>query len=106
MKQFLKFFSTFLVSTFVGVSIIVVGILIFTDTTLSELKEIYAKAGIIKILISCATSIGALVIAACLQIILHEAGHLIAGLWYKFKFVSFRVANLTLIKEEGTYKIK
>ena len=37
---------------------------------------------------------------------MHEAGHLIAGLWYKFKFVSFRVANLTLIKEEGKYKIK
>ncbi len=106
MKQFLKFLSTFLVCTFVGLSVVLIGILVFTDTTLSELKEIYTNAGIIKIFLSCITSISALAIAACLQIIVHEAGHLIAGLWCKFKFVSFRVAHLTLIKEEGKYKIK
>lgn len=36
-----------------------------------------------------------------LQLILHELGHLIFGLWSGYEFVSFRVGSLTFIKENG-----
>lgn len=41
-----------------------------------------------------------------LHIIIHEGGHLIFGLLTGYKFVSFRVGSLTLIKEEGRFKLK
>ena len=39
-------------------------------------------------------------------IIIHEGGHLVTGLLGKFKFVSFRICNLKLIKEKEKFKIK
>ncbi len=41
-----------------------------------------------------------------LHIIIHEGGHLIFGLLTGYKFVSFRVGSLTLVKEDGSLKIK
>lgn len=41
-----------------------------------------------------------------LQIILHEAGHLIFGLLSGYEFVSFRVGSLTFIREGGKIAIK
>ena len=41
-----------------------------------------------------------------LQVIIHEAGHLVCGLISGYKFVSFRVLNLTLLKEDKKFKIK
>lgn len=41
-----------------------------------------------------------------LQIILHEAGHLVFGLLTGYRFSSFRIFSLMLIKEEGKLKCK
>ena len=46
------------------------------------------------------------VISFIVQIILHEAGHLIGGLLSGYEFVSFRVGSITLIKENGKFAIK
>ncbi|MGL5755460.1 MAG: site-2 protease family protein [Paraclostridium sp.] len=46
------------------------------------------------------------IIAFTVQIILHEAGHLVGGLLSGYDFVSFRVGSLTLIKEDGKFAIK
>lgn len=40
------------------------------------------------------------------QIIIHEAGHLICGLMSGYQFVSFRIGSFTLIKEAGKFKMK
>ena len=45
-------------------------------------------------------------IAIILQIIIHEAGHLIGGLISGYKFSSFRVFNLMLLKENEGFKFK
>lgn len=47
----------------------------------------------------------ALVIAAYLQIILHEAGHLVCGLLSGYRFVSFRIGSITLLKD-GNGKLR
>ena len=39
------------------------------------------------------------------QLILHEAGHLIAGLLSGYSFVSFRIGSLTLIKSRGRFRL-
>lgn len=41
------------------------------------------------------------IVAFMLQLILHELGHLICGLWSGYEFVSFRVGTLTFVKENG-----
>ena len=106
MKQILKFLSYFIGGLAIGVLIVIICIAFFTDVTLAELYDKLSVIGILSIIISCIGSIAALFIAIFAQILLHESGHLIMGLLAKFKFVSFRVANLTLLKENGKYKIK
>ena len=44
-------------------------------------------------------------IAFYAQLILHEAGHLIAGLLSGYRFCSFRISSLMLIKSQGKYRL-
>lgn len=46
------------------------------------------------------------IIAYLIHIIIHEAGHLIFGLISGYKFVSFRVGSLTLIRDDEGLKFK
>lgn len=50
--------------------------------------------------------IALLMVAFMLQLILHEAGHLICGIWSGYEFVSFRVGSLTFVKEDGNIVLK
>lgn len=106
MKKVLKFLFFYLLCIFAGLGLVMVGIPVFTDTTFSEMMEKFGNAGLLKIAVTCVISILMLFAAIFLQIIIHEGGHLVTGLLNKFKFVSFRVCNLTLIKEKGKFKIK
>lgn len=106
MKSFLKTLLVFFLFGIFGFAIAITCILLFTDTTYPQMMENLGKANVFKILLSCAISIATLFIAGFLQIIFHEGGHLIMGLLNKFKFVSFRVGKLTLIKYKGKYKLK
>lgn len=45
-------------------------------------------------------------ISCFIQLIIHEAGHLIFGLLSGYKFLSFRIANIMLIKIDNKIKIK
>ncbi len=45
-------------------------------------------------------------VLAFLQVLIHEAGHLIFGLIFKFKFVSFRILNLMILKQNGKTVLK
>ena len=47
-----------------------------------------------------------LFVGSFLQLIVHEAGHLVCGLITGYKFVSFRVFNYTLYKEDDKFKVK
>ncbi len=45
-------------------------------------------------------------VSAVLQIVIHEAGHLVAGLLTGYRFVSFRVFSLTLIRKDGHFQFR
>ena len=47
-----------------------------------------------------------LFVGTFLQLIVHEAGHLVCGLITGYKFVSFRVFSYTLYKEDDKFKVK
>ena len=50
--------------------------------------------------------IALLYLSITIQVIIHELGHLIFGLISGYKFTSFRLLNIMLIKISGKYKIK
>lgn len=50
--------------------------------------------------------VAAFLVAAYLQIIIHELGHLVMGLMTGYRFVSFRVGKLMLLKKHGKYLLK
>ena len=106
MKQLLKFISFFIGGIGIGALIVIICVACFGDITVAELFDKMSGIGVVSILLSCLGSVAALFIALFISVLLHEVGHLILGLLAKFKFVSFRVANLTLLKEDGKYKIK
>ena len=41
-----------------------------------------------------------------IQVVIHEAGHLIFGLISGYEFISFRVGSITIVKDEGKFKLK
>ena len=47
-----------------------------------------------------------MIFSTFLQIILHEGGHLVCGLLTGYRFVSFRIFNQTLIRQDGRMRIK
>ncbi len=59
-----------------------------------------------EMLLVCVASFVFASIAVVLQIILHEAGHLVMGLLTGYGFVSFRIFNLTLLRQDGKFRIK
>ena len=57
-------------------------------------------------LLSLAFKLMVLVLAYYLQTIIHELGHLVAGLLSGYKFGSFRIGSIMLVSEDGGLKIK
>lgn len=47
-----------------------------------------------------------LYLAVCLQIVIHEAGHLVFGLLTGYRFVSFRIAGAMWIRENGRLRFR
>ena len=101
MKAILKLIGYLLIGACFGL-IIAIPIIAVTDgvSLTSAARDVFDKfslsdvAYIIWMLI-------AVVIAFVLNIVIHEGGHLVAGLLTGYRFVSFRFLNWTLIRQGG-----
>lgn len=106
MKQIFKLIFALLIGCLIGMGSSIVCIGLFSDMTLTEfwekLKDIEALELIGVILFSLLSASFGIV----LHIILHELGHLVAGLLSGYKFVSFRIFNYTILKTSVGLKIK
>lgn len=95
-----------LIGCAIGILIAAVGVVCFTDTTF---PEFFAKLMSVKLSESLsAAAVGVLAFVASVLILIpvHEAGHLVCGLLAGYKFVSFRIFSLTLIKSDGKLRVK
>ena len=101
MKTILKLFVYMLIGA--GIGIIIVGPLIALiegesiTTVYSSIANKFSLQTVAEIL----WMLIAVLIAFILHIILHEGGHLVAGLLTGYRFVSFRFLNFTLINKDG-----
>lgn len=59
-----------------------------------------------RILVVVGTSIASFLLSVFVLIVIHEGGHLLCGLLSGYRFVSFRILNLTIIREAGRLRIK
>lgn len=97
MKTILRLVGGLLVGGMAGAIILIPLAVWITDMSLAEaVKSVFTDD-----LPIIATIIVSLLIAFILHIIIHEGGHLVAGLLTGYRFVSFRFLSYTLISKDG-----
>ena len=106
LKNIIKFIGGLLIGGAVGLLIAGLGIVLFTDTTFSEYVDSFKKLDISEGILAGLVSILSFIVSVTILVIIHEGGHLVCGLLSGYKFVSFRIFNLTFIKVDGKLKIK
>ena len=97
MKSILKLLGGLFVGATVGALVLIPLAMLFDGMSLAEAFKAFFSED----LPSIATIIPALAIAFILQIVIHEGGHLVAGLLTGYRFVSFRFLSFTLIGKDG-----
>ena len=101
MKKILRLIGSLLLVAVLGLFVADPVISILTgDSPAEAFGNIFSK-GFVPELLHIGWMLLALVIAFILHIVLHEGGHLVAGLLTGYKFVSFRFLNWTLIRQDG-----
>lgn len=106
MKTVLKLVLALLVGVLIGMGGSILCIGLFSDMTMAEFVGKLKEIAVLELLGVVAFSLFAAFVGFLLQIIIHEAGHLIAGLISGYKFVSFRIFNYTLLKNDKGFKFK
>ena len=106
MKNIIKLFGLFVIGGLVGGLGTLAIICLFGDKSFAEIGEKLLSTHWGTILLEILKAFVFLVIAIYLQIILHECGHLLCGLFSGYKFVSFRIFNFTFIQEKGKLRVK
>ena len=86
------------------ISVIIGGVGGFLVTHYSE--QITQDSTLVETVLIYMLEFSVLIIGIFLQVIIHEAGHLIFGLLSGYKFSSFRIASLIFVKENDQLKIK
>lgn len=69
-------------------------------------EKIFSDRSLGEIIVSAALLLLGMYAAVFLQIVIHEAGHLIFGLMSGYHFSSFRVGSFMLLKEGGKFKFR
>lgn len=106
MKKVIKFISSLFVGMMIGVGIVFVVTVLITGKSPDVIFGVLAKADVVDIIKSCAISMAAFVIVMMIQVLVHEGGHLVFGLLSGYRFVSFRVFNIALIRRDGRFILR
>lgn len=106
MKAILKLFAGLLIGIFAGLIIAAVIIVLFSDTTLSEFVSKLHSSDLIELTGAAMIGMASFLMSLAILISVHEAGHLVCGLLTGYKFVSFRIFNMTFINVDGKLRIK
>ena len=76
----------------------------FGEKSWAEVWAKFCDIGTLRLLFPALGAVVGAVVAFILHIIIHEGGHLVAGLLTGYRFVSFRIFSLTLIRKDGRYQ--
>ena len=105
-KALLKFGACFVLGCAGGLLIAGLMVVMFSDTDFSEFLSILRSVELSGIIAATVVGVVSLIVSFFLLVIVHEAGHLLAGLRSGYRFVSFRVLNFTFVREGGRIRVK
>ncbi len=103
MKNVFKFLRSIVIGMLIGFGLVLAGFAVFSDRPISELMNAIVSVDMVVTMIA---SFMAVILALVLQTLIHEAGHLVFGLLTGYRFVSFRIFNLTIINKAGKFAFR
>lgn len=106
MKTGLKLFLSLFAGMAVGVLVATILVAVFTDASLTGVVAKLCSADIAEAALSFLVGVAAFAVSLLILIPVHEAGHLVCGLLSGYKFVSFRIFNMTFIRIDGKLHVK
>lgn len=106
MKKALKLIGSFIAGAGIGVIGACVGIYFVSGMSFETFGEKIAAVNGLEAAGIAGVIIVSLLLSFFLQVILHEGGHLVCGLATGYRFVSFRILHLTIIRHDGRLCIK
>lgn len=106
LKIILKFLLLLLVGMIAGLLIGGCIAVLFTDASFKDYIEKFASIGFIEVAGAFFVGVAGLVVSVGVLVPLHEVGHLVCGLLSGYRFVSFRIFNLTFLREDGHIRVK
>lgn len=89
-----------------GLAIAAICIVCFTDISFSEYMLKLRSVEFSEACMAAGVGILAFIVSLLIIIPVHEFGHLICGLLSGYKFVSFRIFNLTFVNIDGKIRVK
>lgn len=106
MKQIFRVITALMIGCIIGLLIGSLVSICFTDATFSSVISNFSKVDIGEVLAVFAVAVAGLFVSAGVLITLHEAGHLVCGLLCGYRFVSFRIFSLTILKINKRFRFK
>lgn len=106
MKRILKMIGSMLLGAVIGLTAAALVMTLFTDMTPAEFMTKLQHVKISETAFVFVLSIVTFIVGLWLNLMLHEAGHLVGGLLTGYKFVSFRIFKWTFIRQDGKLRIK
>lgn len=104
MKTILKLAGGLLAGCAIGALVGMGAAVAFGEKSWAEVWAKFCDIGTLSLLLPALGAVAGAVVAFILHIIIHEGGHLVAGLLTGYRFVSFRIFSLTLIRKDGRYQ--
>lgn len=104
MKTILKLVGGLLAGCAIGALVGMGAAVVFGEKSWAEVWAKFCDIGTLRLLLPALGAVVGAVVAFILHIIIHEGGHLVAGLLTGYRFVSFRIFSLTLIRKDGRYQ--
>ncbi len=106
MQTIFKLLAGLLIGGLIGLAIGGLIVVLFTDTTFAEFVHKFYSLDLTEGLSVFLVAIGSFLLSLFFLISIHELGHLVCGLLSGYKFVSYRIFNLTLLKINGKLRLK
>ncbi|MBQ7834326.1 MAG: hypothetical protein IJ385_00940, partial [Ruminiclostridium sp.] len=92
--------------TIIGYALTIVPYLVLGAYAADSASDFFAEENLGGELIVMGALLLLAVVLIFVHVIIHEGGHLVCGLISGWKYLSFRVGNLTLVKQDGKLKCK
>ena len=106
MKTILKLVLGLLIGALIGLLLGGLIVVCFTETSFMEYIHKFYSIDISEGFAVFLVAVVSMIISFLILVPIHELGHLVCGLLTGYGFVSFRVFNYTILKEDGRFRIK